>query len=93
VSKFPLKISSLKRTLFNGETDSVYLDGDEGEFELLAFHHPILAALPEGAVKVSGHIDIRIRAGVVLFEDNKCTIIVEEGDQKADFKAHSDKHT
>lgn len=79
--KFKLQIVSLKRMLFNGEVESVYLSGDEGEYELLAYHYPLLGALPEGEIKIHGHENIPVRAGVVLFQDNSCTIILEEMDQ------------
>ena len=81
--KFKLQIVSLKRMLFNGEVESVYLSGDEGEYELLAYHYPLLGALPEGEIKIRGHETIPVRAGVVLFQDNSCTIILEEMDQEA----------
>ena len=69
---------SLIRTLFDGEVESVYLFGDEGEYELLPFHYPLLGALPEGEIKVAGHEGIPIRAGVVSFMDNQCSIVIEE---------------
>ena len=75
---FHLQVISLVRVLFDAQVDSVYLSGDEGEYEMLPFHHNLLGALPEGEIKVAGHPGIPLRAGVVLFENNKCTIIIEE---------------
>lgn len=67
--------------LFDGEVPSVYLSGDEGEYELLPYHFPILGALPEGEVKIGGHDPIPLRAGVVLFQENTCIIVIEEYDR------------
>lgn len=64
--------------LFEGEVESVYISGDEGEYELLPFHFPLLGAIPEGEIKISGHEGVPLRAGVVLFQDNQCIIIIEE---------------
>jgi F0F1-type ATP synthase epsilon subunit len=75
---FHLQIMSLVRSLFEGEVESVYLFGDEGEYELLAYHYPLLGALPEGEIHIKGHEPIPIRAGAVLFEANRCVILVEE---------------
>lgn len=75
---FRLRVMSLIRTLYDGDVEAVYLFGDEGEYELLPFHYPLLGALPEGEIRVSGHESIPIRAGVVSFMDNQCTIIIEE---------------
>ncbi|MBI3306273.1 MAG: hypothetical protein HYZ84_00500 [Candidatus Omnitrophica bacterium] len=81
--KFRLQVISLKRMLFNEEVESVYLSGDEGEYELLAHHYPLIGALPEGEIKIAGFKSIPLRAGVVLFQDNQCNIIVEELDDQA----------
>jgi len=77
---FRLQIMSLIRTLFDSEVQSVYLCGDEGEYELLPYHHRLLGALPEGMIFVKGHDSIPLRTGVVLFEHNRCLIIIEEMD-------------
>lgn len=79
-AKFRLQVASLRRMLFDSEVESVYLSGDEGEFELLAYHHPLLGALPEGLVKIYGHPSIPVRAGAVMFTENTCVIIIEEMD-------------
>ena len=64
--------------------ESVYLSGDEGEYELLAHHYPLVGALPEGEIKIAGHISIPLRAGVIMFQDNQCSIIVEEMEASAE---------
>jgi F0F1-type ATP synthase epsilon subunit len=78
---FRLQIMSLRRMLFDGEVKSVYLSGDEGEYELLPYHYPLLGALPEGEVKIADKGSVPLRAGVVLFQNNRCTIIVEEHEE------------
>lgn len=75
---FKLQVLSLVRVLFDGDVESVYLNGDEGEYELLPFHFPLVGALPEGEIKILGKKSIPLRTGVVLFDQNKCTILVEE---------------
>jgi F0F1-type ATP synthase epsilon subunit len=75
-----LKIVSLKSTLFEGETTSVYLTGDEGEYELLPHHHPLIGAIPKGRVKIAGYDDVMIKTGAVLFKENQCIMIVEQGE-------------
>ena len=75
---FRLQVLSLVRMLYDGAVESVYLTGDEGEYELLPYHFPLIGAIPEGEIKVAGQVSIPLRAGVVLFENNKCTIIIEE---------------
>ena len=77
---FRLQVMSLQRMLFDGDVESVYLSGDEGEYELLPFHYPLLGALPEGEVKIAGKGHIPLRAGVVMFQNNWCTVIIEENE-------------
>ncbi|HOG24321.1 MAG TPA: hypothetical protein PK590_06700 [Candidatus Omnitrophota bacterium] len=75
--KFHLKVMSLKGVAIDEEVESVYLTGDDGEFELLPFHHPLLASLPEGELKIAYHESIPIKAGVLSFKDNECRVIAE----------------
>ena len=77
---FRLQVMSLKRVLFNDDVLSIYLCGDEGEYELLAFHYPLMGTLVEGEIKIAGHASLGIRSGVIMFDNNKCTILVEELD-------------
>ena len=67
--------------LFDGEVKSVYLSGDEGEYELLPFHYPLLGALPEGEIHIAEKGSVPLRAGVVMFQNNRCTVIIEEREE------------
>ncbi len=75
--RFNLTIMSLKGLAFDDHVESIYLTGDDGEFELLAFHHPLVASIPEGDVKIAGHDSIPIKVGVLSFRNNQCRIIAE----------------
>lgn len=78
---FRLQVLSLRRVLFDGEVKSVRISGDEGEYELMPFHYPLLGALPEGEVWVAEKGSIPLRVGVVMFQHNHCTIIIEEHEE------------
>ena len=82
MATFQLRILSLRGVLFDKPVSSVYLFGDEGEYELLAFHYDLLGALPAGEVKIAGYPPVPLRTGVVLFQNNICTIIVEEQEDR-----------
>lgn len=75
---FRLRVMSLMRTLFDDEVESVFLQGDEGEYELLPFHYPLIGALVDSDIKISHQQPLRIRSGVVLFDNNTCIILIEE---------------
>ena len=74
---FFLQILSLRGVVFEEEVESVYLFGTEGEFELLPFHSTLLAAIPEGAIHIANFPSIPVKIGVVMFRENKCTILAE----------------
>ena len=74
---FPLEIVSTDGILFEGHVESVYLFGEEGEFELLPFHYPLVASLVRSEINIAGHQPVPIQSGVVLFKDNECKMIVE----------------
>jgi F0F1-type ATP synthase epsilon subunit len=75
--KFQLQVLSLQGLVFDDMVESVCLTSEEGEFELLAFHHPLVSTLVEGDVKIADHPSIPIRLGVVSFRENRCYMIVE----------------
>ncbi len=75
---FRLRVMSLMRVLYDDEVKSVFLQGDEGEYELLPFHYPLMGALLNSDIKISGADPITIKCGVVMFDNNSCIIICEE---------------
>lgn len=81
---FRLLVVSLVRVVFDGQVKSSYFFGDEGEYEILPYHKSLLGALPEGHMRVltdkEETIFIGLRAGVVLMNENNCTVIMEELD-------------
>ena len=78
---FRLQVLSLRRVLFDGEVKSARFSGDEGEYELMPFHYPLLGALPEGEVLIPEKGGIPLRVGVVMFQHNHCTVIIEEHEE------------
>lgn len=84
--KFSLQIMSLKGMAFDDMVESVYLAGDDGEFELLAYHHPLVASIPEGDLYIADHPSIPIKVGIISFKDNKCRVIAEIDPSFKDYK-------
>jgi F0F1-type ATP synthase epsilon subunit len=77
LAKFSLRILNPKHVVFQGEVESVFLPGDAGEFELLAYHVPIVSLLKEGEIMVDWKTRIPIRRGMVRFQGEECVILVE----------------
>ena len=80
---FKCTVLSPKNLVYENEVQSIFLTGDKGEYELLAYHYPLLGVLVEGDVIINGKQRIPISQGVVRFYANECTILVEEGMQKS----------
>ncbi|MBU0468014.1 MAG: hypothetical protein KKD07_09490 [Candidatus Omnitrophica bacterium] len=76
--KFKCIIISPYRLIYEKEAESVFLTGDTGEYELLAYHYPLLGVLVKGDVVIDMKERIPINGGVVRFFANECTIMVEE---------------
>ena len=64
--------------LYENEIESIFLTGDKGEYELMAYHYPLLGVLKEGDVVINNTERIPIKGGVVRFFANECIILVEE---------------
>jgi len=67
-----------KEVVFSGEATSVFLPGDMSEFEVLDHHAPIVSLLRPGNVTIDWERSIPITQGMVKFDRNECTILIEE---------------
>jgi len=78
IGNFKCIILSPNRLIFEKEVESVFLTGDRGEYELLAYHYSLLGVLVKGDVVINWSERLPIQGGVVRFFANECTIMVEE---------------
>ncbi len=76
--KFNLIIMTLEEAIFEGEAKSVILTGDKSEFELLAYHSPLISILERGEVLIDNEISVPLRKGIVRFYNNECIILTEQ---------------
>ena len=61
--------------LFTGKADHVILPGEQGVFEVLPFHRPLLTRLLAGVIRVDGK-SLPIERGAVRVERNTVTAVV-----------------
>ena len=82
MNNFPLKIISLKQTLFDGRAVSVNLPSSEGEMTILKDHLPLITALKKGKIKVKDESNqehlFEIQRGFLEVNPNKVTILKHE---------------
>lgn len=64
--------------IYENEIQSVFLTGDRGEYELLAYHYPLLGVLIPGNIVINWTEKIKIQGGVIRFFANECMIMIEE---------------
>ena len=50
--KFPLRVVSVERSLFEGDVEFIIATGAEGELGVLARHAPLIATLKAGSTRV-----------------------------------------
>ncbi|MCX5702218.1 MAG: hypothetical protein NTW64_04495 [Candidatus Omnitrophica bacterium] len=67
----PIKI------IFEGKARSIILPGEQGVFEVLPFHKPILSRLITGRIVIDD-VSFSILRGAVKVHQNKVTIVLEE---------------
>jgi F0F1-type ATP synthase epsilon subunit len=75
---FKCVILSPVRLIYQEDIESIFLPGDKGEYEILAYHYPLLGVLRKGNLVINGKEKMAIPGGVVRFFANECTILVEE---------------
>jgi len=62
--------------IFDGVAKSVILPGDEGEFEVLDFHKPIVSSLKRGEIVID-NMAFPIARGIMRFYKEQMTALVE----------------
>jgi len=77
-----LTVLSPKQTIYQGDVRSIQVVGDLAEFEILAYHAPIVSLLRTGNVVVDGDHRIPIQRGMLTFDRNECVILVEEASRE-----------
>ena len=77
-ANFRCIILSPRKLIYEDEIQSIFLKGDRGEYEILAYHYPLLGVLKEGDIIINWNEKVYIRGGVIRFFANECTIMVEE---------------
>jgi len=63
--------------LYQKEVHSVFVCGDRGEYELLAYHYPVIGII-EGNIIFDWKESLEVKFGLVKFFANECIILVEE---------------
>lgn len=79
---FHLTIMDADRLIFDDNVSRLFLQGDRGEYEILAYHYPVLGLLKRGKLFIDWKYYIEIEKGAVRFFKNECTIIVELKESK-----------
>lgn len=76
-AKFKLKIMNPDRMLYEGDIGALFVAGDTGEFEVLAYHYPVLSLLKEGELVIDWENYIPIKSGIIKFFRNDCVVMIE----------------
>lgn len=75
---FKFTVLSPNELIYEKEVHSVFFQGDEGEFEILAYHYPLIAVLKKSDVVINWNERLPVKGGVVRFFANECTVLVED---------------
>lgn len=70
-------VLSSKKVVLQTKAKSVIMPGEQGVFEALAFHKPLLSRLISGTLFIDEQ-GITIKRGIVKINQNKVTIIIEQ---------------
>ena len=75
---FKISIMTPDALLYQNEVESAFLCGDKGEYELLAYHYPVLGILKQSNIILNWQESVPIKFGIVRFFANDCIVLVEE---------------
>ncbi len=77
---FKCTILSPKNLVFESDVMSLFILGDRTEYELLAYHYPLVGLVQKGNIIIDWRRQIPIRSGILRFFANECTILIEEAE-------------
>ncbi|MCD4779209.1 MAG: hypothetical protein K8S27_01480 [Candidatus Omnitrophica bacterium] len=77
-ANFKCIVLSPRKLIYQNEIQSIFLSGDQGEFEILAYHYPLLSVIKPSNLIINWSEAIPIRGGVLRFFANECVIMVED---------------
>jgi len=77
-STFKISVMTPEALLYQNEVESVFFTGDQGEYELLPYHYPVLGILAQSNIIVNWREAVPIKFGIVKFFANDCIVLVEE---------------
>ena len=73
---FNVTLLDQAHVIFNGAAKSVILPGDEGEFEVLDFHKPVVSSLKRGEIIID-NMGFPVARGIVRFYKDRMIALVE----------------
>ena len=80
--RFKCTILSPNELIYEDQVQSLFLQGDRGEYEILAYHYPLIGVLVAGDIIIDWKESIAIKGGVVRFFANECVVLLEESLKK-----------
>ncbi len=76
-----LSIITPEKTLFEGQVESVKLQGVDGKFQILNNHAPIISALAQGKIiirdKEKKEIEFEVNGGLLEMSKNRIQILAQ----------------
>ena len=76
-----VEILTLEKVLFSKEAVSIIVPGENGTFEMLDNHAPIISTLQTGTVKITDtnnqQTSIELTGGSIEMSNNKVTILAD----------------
>lgn len=70
-------ILSARKLVFEGDIHSLFVTGDRGEYEILAYHYPLMGII-KGDIVIDRIKRLPIKLGIIRFFANECNIMIEE---------------
>ena len=74
---FDVLLTSPEKVLFDGKAQSMILPGEQGVFEILTNHKPLMSRIFRGEIVIDGGTLLPIQRGIVRVLLNQVTVIVE----------------
>lgn len=76
MAQIDISLLTPNKVLFKGKAGTIIMPGEQGVFEVLAFHKPILSRLISGILYIDD-LKFSIKRGIVKVKHNQVTVVAE----------------
>ncbi len=80
---FKCTIMTPDSLVYENEVHSLFITGDEGEYEILPYHYPVIGILQlNSKIIINWRHAVPVKVGILRFFANDCIVLIEQEERE-----------